>query len=162
MRLARDGDVALVSPILVARPGDRLAMPHDLVLEDGTELGTVSRLPRDLPFGYHLLRSAGAERLLLAAPARCPLPAGYRAWGWAVQLYAARSAASWGIGDLGDLEQIAAWSASVGAGALLVSPTGAPNPGPDPEPSPYFPSTRRFRDPLLLRIEDVPGASEVP
>jgi 4-alpha-glucanotransferase len=162
MRFPARGDVARPNPILLARAGDRLPEPAELTLEDGTQLGQVARLPRDLPIGYHRLCAAGVETLLLAAPARCPLPAGYRAWGWAVQLYAARSRSSWGIGDLGDLHQLATWSARDGAGALLISPIGAPNPGPDPEPSPYFPSTRRFRDPLLLDVDGIPGARELP
>ena len=61
------------------------------------------------------------------------------------------------MGDLADLRRLAAWSAGLGAGALLVSPLGATNPAPDPEPSPYYPSSRRFRDPLYLAIENVPG-----
>jgi len=39
-------------------------------------------------------------------PARCPPPPATRAWGWATQLYAVRSRASWGIGDLGDLARL--------------------------------------------------------
>jgi 4-alpha-glucanotransferase len=160
MRLSARDRRARRDPILLARPGQPLAEPGELVLEDGTQLGMLGRLPRDLPFGYHRLVTAPGEQLVLVAPARCPLPQGYRAWGWAVQLYAVRSRASWGIGDLGDLRLLAGWAEKVGAGALLISPTGAPNPSPDPEPSPYFPSTRRFRDPLLLRIEEVPGAHD--
>ncbi|MDP9271040.1 MAG: 4-alpha-glucanotransferase [Chloroflexota bacterium] len=160
MRLSARDRRSRRDPILLARAGQRLAEPGELVLEDGTQLGMVGRLPRDLPFGYHRLITGPGERLVLAAPARCPLPEGYRAWGWAVQLYAARSRASWGIGDLGDLRLLGSWAEKGAAGALLISPTGAPNPGPDPEPSPYFPSTRRFRDPLLLRIEEVPGAHD--
>jgi 4-alpha-glucanotransferase len=41
---------------------------------------------------------------------------------------------------------------------VLINPMGAPNPGPHPEPSPYYPSTRRFADPLLIAIREVPGA----
>src|SRR4051794_22516444 len=44
-------------------------------------------------------------------PPRCPLPSG-RAWGWAAQLYAARSTGSWGIGDLMDLDRLARWARS--------------------------------------------------
>ena len=148
-------------PIVLGRLGGPLPGHRELVLEDGTSCGTVSRIPRDVPFGYHLLRSDRAEQLLIVAPPRCALPAGYREWAWAVQLYAARSRRSWGVGDLGDLRALGAWSRSVGAGALIVSPMGAPNPGLEPEESPYFASTRRFRDPLHLEIEAVPGAISV-
>jgi len=143
--------------VLVCQPGARLPLPGELQLEDGRELGQVEALPRDLPFGYHRLHAAAGERLLLVAPPACPLPAGLREWGWAVQLYATRSRRSWGIGDLGDLRALARWSQSLGAGALLVSPLAAANPGPQPEPSPYYPSSRRFRSPLYIRIQDVPG-----
>jgi len=131
--------------------------PGDLELEDGTALGPVTRVPRDLPYGYHLLQRGADECLLLVAPPRCPLPGDLRAWGWAVQLHALRSARSWGIGDLGDLRRLARWSAGQGAGSLLISPIGAANPSPDPEASPYYPSSRRFRNPLYLAVEEVPG-----
>ena len=55
----------------------------------------------------------GRERRLIVSPGRCWLPEGWRAWGWAVQLYAAAVAVSWGIGDLGDLRT----RARVGPGA---------------------------------------------
>ncbi|HEY7846944.1 MAG TPA: 4-alpha-glucanotransferase [Candidatus Limnocylindria bacterium] len=143
--------------VRLARRGDALPSRGDLVLEDGTELGPVREIPPDLPHGYHRWRQGSAERLLLVAPPRCPLPRRWRTWAWAAQLYATRSQASWGIGDLDDLRRLAAWSAGLGAGALLVSPIGATNPAPEPEPSPYYPSSRRFRDPLYIAIEHVPG-----
>jgi len=150
-----------LDPIILGRRGAALPGGSQLVLEDGTQLGHLARVPQDVPFGYHRLRSNRGEQLLIVAPARCALPAGYREWAWAVQLYAARSRGSWGIGDLADLRSLGAWSRQVGAGALIVSPTGAPNPGPVPEASPYFASTRRFRDPLLIAVEAVLGADVV-
>jgi 4-alpha-glucanotransferase len=94
-------------------------------------------------------------RALLVAPRRCPLPP--RTWGWAVQLYAVRSSASWGIGDLADLARLAQWSgAEEGAGFLLVNPLNAVAPGLPQEPSPYFPASRRFANPLYLAVEDLP------
>jgi 4-alpha-glucanotransferase len=148
-------------PIILGRRGDPLPLRGELTLEDGTELGHAARIPSDLPFGYHRLRTDGGEQLLIVAPQRCALPVGFHAWAWAVQLYAARSKGSWGIGDLADLRALAAWSGQLGTGALIVSPMGAPNPGPSPEASPYFASSRRFRDPLLVSIEAVPGADAV-
>ena len=47
-----------------------------------------------------------------------------------MQLYAARSAASWGIGDLADLGRLGRWSArELGAGLTLVNPLHAAIPG---------------------------------
>jgi len=40
---------------------------------------------------------------------------------------------------------------------LGVNPLHASYPSPQQDPSPYFPSSRRFRNPLYLHIEDVPG-----
>jgi 4-alpha-glucanotransferase len=78
-----------------------------------------------------------------------------------VQLYATRSGGSWGIGDLADLRSLARWSRGLGAGAMLVNPLGAPNPGLQPEPSPYYPSSRRFRDPLAIAVERVAGYGDL-
>lgn len=146
------------NPVVVARPGAPLPAAGELTLEDGTRVGRVSVVPPDAPHGYHrLVDDRGHERLLIAGPGRCHLPSRLREWGWAIQLATTRSRASWGIGDLADLRELAAWSASVGAGFVAVGPMSAPTPGPDPEPSPYFPSTRRFGNPLYLRPDEVPG-----
>ena len=145
--------------VLVARPGARLPAAGLVTLEDGSSLGRIQELPADAPVGYHHLEGDdGGDQLLITGPGRCHLPADLRAWGWAIQLAATRSRRSWGIGDLGDLRQFGAWSADAGAGFLAVGPLGAPNPGPQPEPSPYYPSTRRFGNPLYLRVEEIPGA----
>jgi 4-alpha-glucanotransferase len=158
---AEAGELARAArAVEVAHRGDAISA-GELRLEDGTELGRLAAIPRDAPYGYHRLRRGTEECLLLLAPRRCALPGGLRAWGWAVQLYALRSADSWGIGDLGDLRRLASWSARLGAGVLLVSPMGAVNPSPNPEPSPYYPSSRRFRNPLHLAVEEVPGHDAV-
>ncbi|PLS75869.1 MAG: 4-alpha-glucanotransferase [Actinobacteria bacterium] len=131
--------------------------------EDGTEVAVEQEVPPDLPTGYHLLRREddGHAVRLVVTPASCFLPDGLRTWGWAVQLPAARSSASWGIGDLGDLRRLGRWSATQGAAMSLVSPLHAPLPTAHQQPSPYFPSSRCFRSPLYLRVEDVPGAREM-
>ncbi len=155
-------------PVHIVRPGRRLPKPGEVVLEDGTSLGARASLPRDTPFGYHRLRADdGTDALLLAGPGRCHLPAGLRAWGWAIQLASVRSGDSWGIGDLGDLRRLGEWSAGRGAGFIAVSPLGAANPGPQPDPSPYYPSTRRFGNPIhldlgaLARETGVAGVAEL-
>jgi 4-alpha-glucanotransferase len=133
----------------------------ELTLEDGAVLRVAGRLPPDLPLGYHRLRRLGDDHdgPLIVTPTRCHLPEGTKLWGWAAQLYAARSTESWGIGDLADLRRLAHWSASaLGAGMLLINPLAAPTIVPPLQPSPYYPSSRRFRHPIYLRVEEVPGA----
>ncbi len=137
----------------------------ELALEDGAVLRVDDALPLppDLPIGYHELRplDGRAARRLIVAPARCHLPEGFRTWGWAVQLYALRSRTSWGIGDLADLREFADWSrTSLGAGAIILNPLHAVLPFVPQEASPYFPSSRRYRNPLYLRVEEVPGAAD--
>jgi 4-alpha-glucanotransferase len=87
---------------------------------------------------------------------RLELPAS-RQWGFTVQLYSVRSAASWGHGDLHDLAELARWSATeLGAGFVVVNPLGAAEPLPPVSASPYLPMTRLFTSPLYLCVEDVP------
>ena len=65
--------------------------------------------------------------------------------------------ASWGIGDLADLATFGRWARTQGAGFVAVSPLHAPIPSDCPEASPYFASSRQWRNPLHLRIEEVDG-----
>ena len=84
-----------------------------------------------------------------------------RVWGWAIQLYALRSRASWGIGDLSDLRRFGRWSRGAGASVLLLNPLGAQTPRLRYESSPYYASTRRFRNMVFLCVGEVDGAREV-
>jgi 4-alpha-glucanotransferase len=128
-------------------------------LEDGTTLTIDDRLPPDIPAGYHeMARADGTSAPLIVAPATCFLPDELRMWGWAIQLYAARSRRSWGIGDLADLRWLGGWALKSGAGVALINPLAAATPIVPQQPSPYFPSSRRFLNPLYLRIEEVEGA----
>ncbi|MDO5618638.1 4-alpha-glucanotransferase [Kocuria sp.] len=80
---------------------------------------------------------------------------GRRRWGWAVQLYSVASNRSWGVGDINDLAALAAIGGQQGADYILVNPLHASEPVPPIEPSPYLPTTRRFFNPLYLRVADV-------
>jgi 4-alpha-glucanotransferase len=80
-----------------------------------------------------------------------------RCWGFTIQLYALRSRQSWGLGDLRDLADFAAWSGgALGADFVQVNPLNAAEPLPPVTPSPYLPMTRRYLSPLYLRISDIP------
>lgn len=121
-------------------------------------------IPDDLPLGYHTLQAVSRERQasmpLIITPAWLGLPermGRHRSWGFATQLYSVRSRESWGVGDLIDLEDLAVWSAAEHqAGFLLVNPLHAAEPMAPMEPSPYLPSSRRFANPLYLRVERIP------
>jgi 4-alpha-glucanotransferase len=136
--------------------------PGLLHLEDGGEVEVGEELPSDLPPGYHLMEPrTGLPHRLVASPGRAPLPAD-ELWGFSAQLYAARSRASWGIGDLADLHRIGSWSKSLGAGVLLINPLHASSPVHPQQPSPYFPGSRCFVNPIYLAVDEVPGASGRP
>ncbi|AEV75266.1 4-alpha-glucanotransferase [Mycolicibacterium rhodesiae NBB3] len=132
--------------------------PYDL---DGRLVGEASfELPADLPLGYHELHlQLGISDIsapVIVSPASLEPPPG-RTWGLATQLYSVRSQTSWGVGDLTDLTDLAVWSASRhGAGFILVNPLHAAAPSPPMEPSPYLPTSRRFVNPLYLRVEAIP------
>ena len=96
-------------------------------------------------------------RRLIVSPGRCHRPDWFPAWGWSVQLYALRSARSWGVGDLADLRRFGRLAADQGASVVLVNPLHATAPVPPVQPSPYSPSSRRYLSPLWLSIDDVPG-----
>jgi 4-alpha-glucanotransferase len=150
-------------PTVVARTGRRhrwrppAGEPVTVVLPSGEERPLPAGLPGDLPPGRHRVVGGSGATDLLVAPDRCHLPPaleqGGRAWGWAAQLYALRSRASWGMGDLADLAGLLAATAPLGAGFALLNPLHAAAPQ---EPSPYNPSSRVFRNPLYLRVEAVP------
>lgn len=160
------GPAPPVRPLWVVRSGtpEPLLGACDLHLEDGTTVRADHALPADLPVGYHDLHplDGGPVTRLMVTPGRCHLPPDVREWLLTVQLPGCRSGESWGIGDLADLRAIGTWAAARGAGMVAVSPLHAPLPLDHVEPSPYFPSSRRWSSPLLLRIEDLPGAAGDP
>ena len=143
---------------IVTRPGRDLGLGTVVVTcEDGTTTEVEGRLPDDFPLGYHRLHGDGVlPRLLVVSPGRCWLPE-RRAWGWAVQLYGARSRSSWGIGDLEDLATLRSWTEQQGGGFLIINPIHAVAPVVPVEASPYLPATRRFRNPIYLHVPHVPG-----
>jgi 4-alpha-glucanotransferase len=149
------------------RQVDRWVEPREL---DGRTVGEATfAVPTDLPLGYHRIRAttdgAEASSVLIVTPSWLGLPASmgeHRGWGLAAQLYSVRSKASWGVGDLVDLTDLAVWSgAELGADYLLVNPLHAAEPVAPMEPSPYLPTSRRFFNPVYLRVERIPEYAEL-
>ena len=157
------GGASANADVIVVRDGERPSIgPAELRLEDGTTRIVDRRLPADLPHGYHQIkRKRGHPGRLIVAPFECFLPPDLRGWGWAIQLYAARSRRSWGIGDLAALRRLGEWGRKAGASFALISPLSAPMPVLPQQASPYFASTRLYRNPLFLSMEEVPGAREI-
>lgn len=129
---------------------------------DGIWIGEATfELPGDLPLGYHRVHlesiNGDSEATLVVTPGFLGFPAAMaarRVWGYAVQLYSVRSKASWGMGDLADLADLATWSGTQHlADYVLVNPLHASQPAPPLEPSPYLPSNRRYVNLLYIRPE---------
>ncbi|MEU3779605.1 4-alpha-glucanotransferase [Streptomyces sp900129855] len=172
---AREAELSerLLPPTVVCWSGSRAealaALPEGSRLDVETEQGeshhaidpAIDHAIDQLPLGVHQLtvtapdgRTGSAH--LVVAPPRLPTPTG-RSYGLLVQLYSLLSRRSWGMGDLGDLGELTAWAGrALGAGFVQVNPLHAAVPGAPTDPSPYRPSSRRFPDPVHLRVENVP------
>ncbi|WP_328747552.1 4-alpha-glucanotransferase [Streptomyces sp. NBC_00285] len=142
------------------------ALPEGTRLRIETEQGETRAAADQLPPGVHRLTVTAPDgRIddahLIVAPPRLPAPPG-RSYGLLVQLYSLLSHRSWGMGDLGDLAELTSWAGrALGAGFVQVNPLHAAVPGAPTDPSPYRPSSRRFPDPVHLRIEDIPEYTQV-
>ncbi|GGW40343.1 4-alpha-glucanotransferase [Streptomyces griseoloalbus] len=164
---ARERDVGerLLPPTVVGWdtrvPAALTALPEGTRLDVRTEQGETRASAEHLPPGVHDVTATApdgrtAHTHLIVAPPRLPAPPG-RSHGLLVQLYSLLSRRSWGMGDLADLGELAGWAGrTLGAGFVQVNPLHAAVPGPPTDPSPYRPSSRRFPDPVHLRVEDVP------
>ena len=121
-------------------------------------------IPGDLPLGWHTItvqiRDETFSCPLVVSPAALVLPPALqrgRAWGLLSQMYSVRSRQSWGLGDLADLADMMAWAAAdLSADFVLVNPLHAAEPVVPIEPSPYLPTSRRFVNPIYIRVEDIP------
>lgn len=87
---------------IVTRPGRDLGLGDvviRVVCEDGQRRSFVGAVPHDFPLGYHQMHTDDAHmRPLIVSPGRCWLPAGWRAWGWTVQVYARSVPSQLGVG----------------------------------------------------------------
>ena len=139
-------------------------------VDSGFYLSMSMQLPAKLPPGYHeLLVEAGNtafHALIISAPRRAfvrPRDSGKKAsWGIFAPVYALHSKASWGVGDLGDLQMLMRWvqqrgGTVVGTLPLLASFLGKPF-----DPSPYSPVSRLFWNELLLDMSRIPELSQCP
>lgn len=114
------------------------------------------RMEERLPWGYHRLKVHGASQpstggslgelasLVISAPRRAysENPSTPSSWGCFVPLYALRSERNWGAGDFTDLENLTAWTETLGASVSGTLPLLAAYLDEPYEPSPYAPASR--------------------
>ena len=163
-------EVGIVTEAGEARTPEQLDIWVDPREIDGALIGRASfAVPADLEPGYHRIKvinlrdTSTASTSLIVTPARLTTAdrlLGHQRWGLAVQLYSVRSARSWGVGDFADLRGICEVAgSSYGADFVQVNPLHAAQPQPPLENSPYLPTTRRFVNPLYIRVTDIPEIS---
>ena len=153
MRLSERREVPVSCRALVLESGEQV--PHRLVGDrteiDGSALG----------LGWHELHTDDGVIPVVVAPDRVTQPRG-RHWGLMVQLYAMRSRSSWGIGDLHDLSTLCRWTAESGGDVVLVNPLHASGPTVPVQDSPYYPASRRWTNPIYLRVEETAAYADAP
>ncbi|WP_341889095.1 malto-oligosyltrehalose synthase [Variovorax sp. YR752] len=184
VQVVRAGSVAwsvtLRMPVSLSRLRWQLADEHGREVEgeadahafaetDRTDIDGVAwcqrtlQIPLALEAGYHRLHIDGlrGETCVLASPGRCYRPPavrdGGRVWGPAVQLYSLRSPRNWGIGDFGDLEDLAVRMAAQGADVIGLNPLHALFASTPLHTSPYSPSSRQQLNVLCIDVEAVDG-----
>jgi 4-alpha-glucanotransferase len=86
-------------------------------------------VPNAVPPGYHTLRIEGprftAQSMVIAAPSRCPQPE--RSWGTFIPLHALRrETGDWGVGSFRDLQDLGAWTSTMGGAYVGTLPVLAP------------------------------------
>ncbi|KZF02029.1 4-alpha-glucanotransferase [Rhodococcus sp. EPR-157] len=143
---------------------------------DGALVGRATfGLPADLPIGWHTVTADSEIDSAHRTRAQCPLVVtprrlsandallGEQRSGLAAQLYSIRSDRSWGVGDYADLADLSTIAGGThGFDYVLVNPLHAQRPEPPVEASPYLPTTRRFFDPMYIRVEDIPETAYLP
>nr|WP_306428831.1 4-alpha-glucanotransferase [Corynebacterium sp. 76QC2CO] len=132
---------------------------------DGVTWGEATfRIPGDTPLGWHTLTLTSpnltSSCTFVNTPARLSTTDALinsPVAGMMAQIYSVRSNDSWGIGDFRDMANLATVAAKdAHCDFLLVNPMHAAEPFPPVEDSPYLPTSRRFTNPLYIRVEDIP------
>lgn len=141
-----------IEPTYVGIDGHDHSVPED-TLAVLAELFGLEHSAVERPAG---IREALAER----GASRCHVPRGLgraRIWGVTCQLPALDSARNLGMGDFADLSELCRLAAAEGADFVGVNPLHALFWSAPDRVSPFFPSNRRFLNPLYLVPEWIDG-----
>lgn len=123
-----------------------------------------------VPWGYHrlTLEACGTAQAttVAAAPWSSFLPEWVaqdeRRWGLAAHVYQLRGARDRGAGTFADLAALGRVAGGLGAAFLALNPLHALFPQWPALISPYFPSSRRFLNPLYVDLDQVSGSGPKP
>jgi glycogen operon protein len=139
---------------------------HEVRGRDGRARRGLSVALPPLPLGrYRVRREDRPETLcqLTIAPRTCHAPdaltAGRRLTGLTAQLYSLKRAGDQGIGDFTTLGALGEAAAAHGAAIVGINPLHALFPAQRDRASPYYPSDRRFLDPIYLDLPEA-GAGQ--
>ena len=131
---------------------------------DGRRVDTVlAKLPAQAAGRYRIFAERAPELAchLTVAPRQCFLPElpphSPRLSGVAAQLYALRRPGDQGVGDFTTLGQLAEIAATAGAATVGLNPLHALFFQDRERASPYYPSDRRFLDPLYIDVATLEG-----
>lgn len=124
------------------------------------------RLPPLPPGRFSVMLAHAPETIctLIVAPERCwqPKQLEERPFGIAAHLYTLRREGDQGIGDFTTLGQFGSKAAGAGAAILGLNPLHALFSQDRTRASPYFPSDRRFLDPIYIDVASGPFAEAEP
>ena len=140
-----------------AQQGDEVVLHHagrregeaQCENEDNQHAPAGEALDPALPAGRYRLRADDeTESALIVAPSQCWSAGDDRVFGLSAQLYALRRDGDQGIGDFTTLSRLAQKCREAGAALVAINPLHALFPQDRMRASPYYPSDRRFLDPL--------------
>jgi len=144
----------------------RVARRHDV--EGRAGVVVAARLGGEVPFGYHTLRlevAGHAHTSMVIAGPRRTVEMTERSWGVFLPLYALRTARSWGLGDVTDLQALTEWANGLGGSVVATLPLLAAFLDERDglfEPSPYAPASRMFWNELYLDPTAAPDLHRSP
>jgi 4-alpha-glucanotransferase len=148
--------------------GDQLFFKEAFRIEGDLYLRGALFFPQDLPLGYHdgwlavQVEGQGFEQgfKVIVCPERTYLPSvlqdqGKRA-GIMIALAGLRSKQNWGIGDLGDLKKLVRWAVEeLQVDVIGLLPLHALTNREPYNISPYYPSSRLYRNPIYLSVPEI-------
>ncbi len=159
LQIQREDGSASVIPL---GPGDIEFAPFT-ALDGRLSEAAIAKLPPQ-PAGRHRIsldHRPEIECRLTISPGRCFLPdalrSGEKATGIAAQLYSLRRAGDQGIGDFTTLSEFAGIAGQAGFTTVGLNPLHALFQSDRERASPYYPSDRRFIDPIYIDVSVLPS-----